>query len=176
MFPSGKIGGARGDDKVLGEERTMRRLLAIAASLSLFSTTGPAAWAGIKGKDQLILYTENQKLEKAKGIVKVDGEKKQIQFDSDAGQLVVPCSAVTDITYTKNSKELKKAVAAEIAAAPFTLGLSLIGLAFKSHGNFMLLAYGDHQQAAFRLDNDTYALRLQAASSCTGKPIQTLSK
>jgi len=154
----------------------MRRLLAIAASLSLFSTTVPAAWAGGKGKDQVILYTENQKLEKAKGTVKVDGEKKEIQFDSDAGQVVVQCSAVTNITYTKNSKELKKAVAAEIAAAPFTLGLSLIGLAFKSHGNFMLLAYGDHNQAAFRLDNDTYAIRLQAASACTGKPIQTLSK
>lgn len=154
----------------------MKQLLAVVVSLSLLSTTTPIAGAGIKAKDQVILSTENQKLEKVKGIVKVDGEKKQIEFDSDAGQLMVPCSAVTNITYTKNSKELKKAVAAEIAAAPFTLGLSLIGLAFKSHGNFMLLAYGDHHQAAFRLDNDTYALRLQAASSCTGKPIQTLSK
>lgn len=154
----------------------MRELLAIAASLSLIATTALTASAGNKGKDQVVLSTENQKLEKAKGIVRVDGEKKQIQFESDAGQLIVPCSAVTNITYTKNSKELKKAVAAEIAAAPFTLGLSLIGLAFKSHGNFMLLAYGEHAQAAFRLDNDTYALRLQAASSCTGKPIQTLSK
>jgi hypothetical protein len=154
----------------------MRELLVVAVSLSLLSTTAPTTWAGNNGKDQVILSSENQKLQKVKGTVKVDGEKKQIQFESDAGQLVVPCAAVTNITYTKNSKELKKAVVAEIAAAPFTLGLSLIGLAFKSHGNFMLLAYGDHEQAAFRLDNDTYALRLQAASSCSGKPIQQLSK
>lgn len=154
----------------------MQKILAVAVAFSFVSATSPTARAKTTGKDQVFLSTENKKLEKQKGAVKVDGEKKQIEFDSDAGQLAVPCSAVTNITYTKNSKELKKAVAAEVAAAPFTLGLSLIGLAFKSHGNFMLLAYGDQQQVVFKLDNDTYAERMQAVSTCTGKPIQTLGK
>lgn len=152
----------------------MKKIVAFALSLALVLGMTPHSWAS--GKDQVVLSTENSKLAKKKGTVSIDGQKKEIQFNSDAGHLVIACSEVTNITYTKNAKELKKAVAAEVAAAPFTLGLSLIGLAFKSHGNYMLLAYGNQQQAAFKLDNGTYAERLQAASACAGKPVQTIGK
>jgi hypothetical protein len=153
----------------------MSKILRAAVVFSAALTVISAARAA--GRDLMVNSTEKSALVKVKGTVTVDGPEKQIHFASDTGEeLTVPCAAVTNLGYTKNSKELKKAVAAEVAAAPFTMGLSLIGLAFKSHGNFMLLAYGDQQQAVFKLDNETYAGRLQAASACTGKPITTIGK
>lgn len=153
----------------------MAKILRAAVVFSAALITIPAAQGS--GRDMVVSSTEKSGLVKLKGTVTVDGPQKQIQFASDTSQeLIVPCAAVTNLGYTKNSKELKKAVVAEVAAAPFTMGLSLIGLAFKSHGNFMLLTYGDQQQAVFKLDNETYAGRLQAASACTGKPITTIGK
>lgn len=153
----------------------MAKILRAAVVFSAALIAIPAAQGS--GRDMVVSSTEKSGLVKLKGTVTVDGPQKQIHFASDASQeLIVPCAAVTNLGYTKNSKELKKAVVAEVAAAPFTMGLSLIGLAFKSHGNFMLLTYGDQQQAVFKLDNETYAGRLQAASACTGKPITTIGK
>lgn len=141
--------------------------------MALLLFAGPALADVPKDGAQVISSTENQKLEKSVGKISFPDDK-SIQFHSDDGSLTIACSAVTSLTYTKKSKMLKKALGIALAGAIFTLGLSFLTLLWRGKGHFLVIGYGQGQEAAFNLGKGVYDIDLGQAASCTGKPVTTL--
>lgn len=143
--------------------------------LAAMLTIPSPAWAGVKaGNAEILASTENPQLQKQPGSLTFPDGKK-IVFQSDAGKaLTIACSDVTHTSFTTKSNMIKKIAVPAIAAAPFTLGLSLFALAVRGHGHFLAVDYGTGQQVVFSLGKDVYAQDVNAASACTGKPTEIL--
>lgn len=131
--------------------------------------------AGVQaGKAQVLASTEDPKLNKEMGLLSFPASK-EILFQGDGSQsLAIACANVTHTTFTTKSKMLKKVAVPAIAAAVFTMGLSLFALAIRGHGYFLVVDYGKGQQAVFSLGKDVYAQDVNATAACTGKPAEML--
>jgi hypothetical protein len=148
-------------------------ILALFVAILLIS---PApAFAGLKpGETQLLASTEKPQLQRGIGLLSFP-DSKQILFRLNAGQsLEIACSDVTHTTFTTKSKTLKKVAVPAVAAAVFTMGLSLFALAIRGHGYYLVVGYGKGQQAVFSMGKDVYAQDVNATSACTGKPTEML--
>lgn len=149
------------------------KTLAVILAALLVSPT--CVRAGVQsGKSQVVASTEDPKLNKQIGLLSFPGSK-EILFQADGGQsIAIACANVTHTTFTTKSKMLKKVAVPAIAAAVFTMGLSLFALAIRGHGYFLVVDYGKGQQAVFSMGKDVYAQDVNATAACTGKPTEIL--
>jgi hypothetical protein len=153
--------------------RTLTRVFSVTFAATLIV---PAPmWAGVKATQvQVIASTEIVGLREQSGTLSFP-EGNQLAFLSDVGEkLTIPCSAITHTSFRTKSKMLKKVAVPAVAAAIFTMGLSLFALAIRGHGYFLAVDYGDKQQAIFSMGKDVYAQDVNATSACTGKPTEIL--
>jgi len=152
----------------------LRRILALLVAISLLLS--PSVWAGMKSSQvQILATTQVPAMQKEVGALSFpDGKNILFQGTDAAKTLAIPCSAVTQASFTTKSKMLKKVMIPALGAAVFTLGLSLFLLAVRGHGYFLVIDYATDQQAMFSLGKNVYVNDVNAVSSCTGKPTQFL--
>lgn len=155
-------------------ESALRRIIAPLLAISLFLP--PPVWAGIKANQvQVLAATQDSGTQKEIGtLLFPDGKRIIFQGTDAAKTLTIPCSVVTQTSFTTKSKMLKKVMFPALGAAVFTLGLSLFLLAVRGHGYYLAIDYGSGQHAIFSLGKNVYADDVNAVSGCTGKPTQFL--
>lgn len=151
----------------------MRRALVCALLVVLLLPVGADAGVPSDGA-QVVASTEMPDMQKQVGALSFP-KNAQIVFAAENGKTIeIACSDVTHTAFTTKSKMLKKVAVPAIAAAPFTLGLSLFALAIRGRGYFLAIDYGKGQQVVFSLGKNLYAEQINAASACTGKPTEIL--
>ena len=152
----------------------MRKIIASLLAISLILS--PSVWAAkTSDQAQILATTQVPAMQKEMGtLLFPDGERIVFQGTDPARTLTIPCSVVTEASFTTKSKMLKKVMIPALGAAVFTLGLSLFLLAVRGHGYYLAIKYGTDQQAIFSLGKNVYVNDVNAVSGCTGKPTQFL--
>jgi hypothetical protein len=149
--------------------------LPITGLLIALMLQGEPARAGVRPHGvQVLASTERGEMRGETGNL-LFPQNTQIVFESNAGgTLAIPCSAITHTSFATKSNMLKRVAVPAVAAAMFTMGLSLFALFVRGHSYFLAVNYGSGQQAMFSMGKEVYAQDVNAASACTGKPTEIL--